>query len=328
MDSSDRSSGRSTNAAFEQGPFRLSPYATPSATREVLERHGLYTKYALGQNFLVNDDIVQKIVALADIRPADHILEVGPGIGTLTAALLQYAGHVTSIELDDDLPDVLADTLAPWRDKFTLLRMDALDVTVNDVEQLEDAPIGEISAASLPNKLVSNLPYAVAATVTLDFLQKFDRLECATIMVQKEVADRMMAKPGSKTYGAYTVKLSMYAKAVDRFPVASGNFFPPPRVESSVIRLDRRIAHDETGRELSSEELRAVCTMADAAFATRRKTLSNSCKLYFSGRPDVVERLPQIFERAHIDPRRRGETLDQREFIQMGLAYWESERRR
>ena len=325
MDSSDRSSGRSTNRASDQDLFRLSPYATPSATREVLERHGLCTKYALGQNFLVNDDIVKKIVTLADVRPADHVLEVGPGIGTLTAALLQYAGHVTSIEIDEDLPGVLADTLEPWHDRFTLLRMDALDVTVNDVEQLEDAPIGEIGAAPLPNKLVSNLPYAVAATVTLDFLQKFDCLECATIMVQREVADRMMARPGSKTYGAYTVKLSMYAEPVDRFAVAAGNFFPPPRVESSVIRLDRRVAHDETGRELASDELRAVCTMADAAFATRRKTLANSCKMYFSGRPDVVERLPQMFEQADIDPRRRGETLDQREFIKLGLVYHESE---
>ena len=164
MDSSDRSIDR------------LSPYATPSATREVLERHGLYTKYALGQNFLVNDNIVKKIIELADIRPADHVLEVGPGIGTLTAALLQYAGHVTSIEMDYDLPRVLEDTLAPWYDKFTLLGMDALDLTVNDLEQMDDAPLGGSRAENLPNKLVSNLPYAVAATVTLDYLQKLDSL--------------------------------------------------------------------------------------------------------------------------------------------------------
>ena len=111
----------------------MSPYSTPSATREVLERHGLYTKYGLGQNFLVNDDVIRKIVELADVQPADCVLEVGPGIGTLTAALLQHAAHVVSIEKDYDLPAVLADTLAPWQDRFTLLNMDALDVGAGEL---------------------------------------------------------------------------------------------------------------------------------------------------------------------------------------------------
>ena len=299
----------------QDGGGRLSPYATPSATREVLERHGLYTKYALGQNFLVNDDIVRKIVDLAELCDDDRALEVGPGIGTLTAALLQRCAHVTSIEMDYDLPGVLADTLAPWAERFTLLRMNALDLEINDFpsEQFSD----------LPNKLVSNLPYAVAATVTLDYFQRFDFLESATVMVQREVAERMMAVPGTKAYGAYTAKLSMYAQAVGHFPVAPGNFFPPPHVDSTVIRLDRAPAHDETGRELETDELRAVCTMADAAFTNRRKTLANSCKMYFADRPDVVAMLPELFEQADIDPRRRGETLAQREFVQLGLAYHE-----
>ena len=215
-------------------PARLSPYATPSATREVLERHGLYTKYALGQNFLVNDDVVRKIVQLADMQSTDHLLEVGPGIGTLTAALLQHAGHVTAVEMDHDLPAVLSDTLAAWAERFTLLSMDALDVRESDFSQ---SAIAE-SVSAKPNKLVSNLPYAVAATVVLDYLQRFGFLESATVMVQKEVADRMTARPGTKAYGAYTVKLSLYAKPAGRFPVAPGNFFPPPHVESAVLRVD------------------------------------------------------------------------------------------
>ena len=291
---------------------RLSPYATPSATREVLERHGLYTKYALGQNFLVNDDVVRKIIDLADVCERDHVLEVGPGIGTLTAALLQRAGHVTSIEMDHDLPAVLQDTLAPWLDHFTLLEMDGLDVRRE-----------HLGHDAFPNKLVSNLPYAVAATIVLDYLQRFDFLESATIMVQKEVADRMMAQPGTKTYGAYTVKLGLFAQPGGRFSVAPGNFFPPPHVESAVIRLNRSIACDDTGAPLSAGELAATCTMADAAFATRRKTLANSCKTYFAGtaRPDQpAPNLPELFERAEIDPRRRGETLAQAEFIRLGKA--------
>ena len=224
-------------------PSRFSPYATPSATREVLERHGLYTKYALGQNFLVNDAVVGKIVDLADLCEDDFVLEVGPGIGTLTAALLKRCGCVMSVEKDGDLPNVLGDTLSDWLDSFSLLQMDALDLTSNDLDQARVAA-GWDDAAAFPNKLVSNLPYAVAATVVLDYLQRFDFLDSATVMVQKEVADRMTARPGSKTYGAYTVKLSMYARHVSHFPVSPGSFFPPPRVESTVIRLDRACAHD------------------------------------------------------------------------------------
>ena len=291
---------------------RLSPLATPSATRAVLERHGLYTKYALGQNFLVNDDIVKKIVALADVGPSDRILEVGPGIGTLTAALLQHAAHVTAIEKDADLPAVLADTLAPWADKFTLVRKDALDLEERDFA----------AASALPNKLVSNLPYAVAATVVLDCFQKFPFLESATVMVQKEVADRMMAKPGTKAYGAYTVKLGLFAQPAGRFPVSPGNFFPPPHVESAVLRLDRAELCDETGAPVSDVVRDAACIMADAAFANRRKTLANSCKTYFAGLGErgaqTVEALPTLFEQAGIDPKRRGETLTQQEFIRLG----------
>lgn len=297
---------------------RLSPYSTPSATREVLERHGLYTKYALGQNFLVNDDIVKRIVDLADLQPADHVLEVGPGIGTLTAVLLQRAGHVTSIEADHDLPAVLADTLAPWAGRFTLLEMDALQLRREHLEAASASVSAVSPAPAFPNKLVSNLPYAVAATVALGYLQRFDQLDSATVMVQKEVADRMTAKPGSKTYGAYTVKLSLFAQPVGRFAVSAGNFFPPPHVESAVLRLDRTIACGDDGAPLSPDELAAACTMADAAFATRRKTIANSCKTFFSSNPEIQASLPRLFENAGIDQRRRGETLSQAEFIRLG----------
>lgn len=278
---------------------RLSPLSTPSATREVLERHGLFTKYALGQNFLVNDDVIRKILELADVRPTDRVLEVGPGIGTLTAALLPRVSQVVAIEKDPDLPPVLDDTLAQWLDRFTLIQADALDIGLGDL------------SAPLPTKLVSNLPYAVAATVVLDYLQRFDFLESATVMVQKEVADRMMARPGTKEYGAYTVKLAMFAQPADRFPVAPGNFFPPPHVESAVLRLDR-IDPPEYADE--------ICEMADAAFATRRKTIANSCKSHFANNPSMLADLPGIFEQAGIDPRRRGETLSRDEFIELGRA--------
>ena len=357
MVSSEKLSPCKTPSATHE---RLSPYATPSATREVLERHGLFTKYALGQNFLVNDDVVRKIMDLADVNATDHILEVGPGIGTLTAALLQRAGRVTSIEMDHDLPAVLQDTLSPWLDRFTLLEMDGLDVRREHLEQAANTrvdtqtqgellPVDErqmqtesqtqdeqqaqlkpqvqskLQESCLPNKLVSNLPYAVAATIVLDYLQRFDFLESATVMVQKEVADRMMAQPGTKAYGAYTVKLSLFAQAAGRFSVAPGNFFPPPHVESAVVRLDRTTVLDDEGSPLSAQELMAACTMADAAFATRRKTLANSCKTYFSSSPELAALLPEFFEQADIDPRRRGETLTRAEFVRLGKALTRAE---
>lgn len=293
---------------------KLSPLASVSETRAVLSAHGLSTKYSLGQNFLINDAILQKIIALAEVAPDDYVLEVGPGIGTLTIALLKHAGRVVSVERDTDLPAVLAETLAPWSDSFALVQKDALDLEVSDV----------LNNAAVPNKLVANLPYAVAATIVLDYFEHFDFLESATIMVQKEVADRMAASPGSKNYGAYTVKLRLFAEPAGRFSVGPGNFFPPPRVESAVLRLNRRPLFDDAGEPLSAETLKATCTMADAAFASRRKTLSNSCKTYFASRGasdvPVAEVLPQLFKHAGIDPKRRGETLELPEFIRLGKA--------
>lgn len=289
----------------------LSTLASLAATREVLADHGLTAKYSLGQNFLVNDAIVQKIVALAELDGADRVLEIGPGIGTLTMALLKGAAHVTSIERDADLPAVLEETLAPWWDKFTLIQKDALDLQLSD-----------LNTQAMPTKLVANLPYAVAATVVLDYFQRIDSLQSATVMVQKEVADRMAAEPGTKNYGAYTVKLRLYAQPAGRFPVSPNNFFPPPRVDSAVIRLNRRPVTDASGAPLDANVVRAACTMADAAFASRRKTLSNSCKTYFAGRGAqggaVAQHLPELFERASIDPKRRGETLSLAEFVQLG----------
>ena len=327
---------------------RYSPLSTPSATREVLERHGLYTKYGLGQNFLVSDDVIRKILELANVQPGDRVLEVGPGIGTLTAALLPRVAHVVAIEKDADLPAVLDDTLEPWADRFTLVAGDALNISREGVAVIGGAPtqgdhgsaasascvegergvvqpsrqeerpgceargLGRNGSDNLPNKLVSNLPYAVAATVVLDYLQRFDFLESMTVMVQKEVADRMTARPGTKAYGAYTVKLSLFAQPAGRFAVAPGNFFPPPHVESAVLRLDRIEAPAHAS---------AICTMADAAFATRRKTIANSCKTYFSCSPEMQEALPSVFEVADIDPRRRGESLTREEFIRLGNAF-------
>ena len=285
---------------------KLSNLASVSETRAVLERHGLMTKKALGQHFLINDGVVARICALAELGLDDRVIEVGPGIGTLTVALLQRAGAVVAVERDADLPPVLAETTAAWADRFTLIEGDALEI---EPEQLP----------FLPNKLVSNLPYAVAATIVLDYFERLPGLESQTIMVQAEVADRMCAQPGKKNYGAYTVKLGLLSKPAGRFGVSGGNFFPPPRVKSAVVRLDRR---DDV---VPPELLRATMTMADAAFANRRKTIANSIKTYFANPQTSDEgrraRVSELLERAQVSPSARGESLEQDAFIALGRAY-------
>lgn len=285
---------------------KLSYLASVAQTRAVLEQHGLMTKKALGQHFLINDGVVARICDLAELCAADQVIEIGPGIGTLTVALLQRAGRVVAVERDADLPAVLAQTCARWGDSFDLIQADALGVGPGDVP-------------FCPNKLVSNLPYAVAATIVLDYFERFESLTSQTVMVQAEVADRMCAEVGTKNYGAYTVKLGLLAQANGRFSVAEGNFFPPPRVKSAVIRLDR-VDHG-----LDAALLRATMTMADAAFATRRKTIANSCKTYFSN-PQTADaslgaRIPELLECAGVDPRTRGESLERERFVDLGRAY-------
>ncbi len=287
---------------------KLSYLASTSETRRVLDQFGLMTKKALGQHFLINDGVVRRICDLADVNDQDDVLEVGPGIGTLSVALLSCVRELVAIERDPDLVDVLAQTCAQWQDKFTLISADALDVASDDL------PLQ-------PHKLVSNLPYAVAATVVLHYFEQFPSIQSQTIMVQAEVADRMCAQPGSKNYGAYTVKLGLFAHTAGRFSVSESNFFPPPRVKSAVIRLDRH-----SSQLCLEDSLRdAVILMADAAFATRRKTIVNSMKAYFSNPQtackDIIPYLGDVLEVAGISPKTRGETLEQQQFIALGSAY-------
>ncbi|MCL1798044.1 MAG: 16S rRNA (adenine(1518)-N(6)/adenine(1519)-N(6))-dimethyltransferase RsmA [Eggerthellaceae bacterium] len=306
---------------------KLSFLTSVATTRAVLETYGLATKKALGQHFLISDGVVKRICDVAALHPQDKVLEVGPGIGTLTIALLQKAASVVAVERDSDLIAVLADTCAAYGENLTVLNQDALNLSETDLP-------------FLPNKFVANLPYAVAATLVLDFFERFSSLESATVMVQSEVADRMCAKPSTKTYGSYTVKLSLFARPTDRFTVGAQNFFPPPRVDSAVLRLDRCRPQDAEGVSLSAEVVQATAMMADAAFANRRKTILNSCKSYFEARtqkagaskdfkefkgasstsqPSLTETLEELFEQAGIDPKRRGETLSTADFIRLGL---------
>ncbi|MGV8083504.1 MAG: 16S rRNA (adenine(1518)-N(6)/adenine(1519)-N(6))-dimethyltransferase RsmA [Coriobacteriia bacterium] len=278
-----------------------SPLATPSATRAVLAKHGLATKKALGQHFLVDDNIIGRILALADVQPDDVVLEVGPGIGTLTVALCRQAGAVVAVERDADLLPVLAETAADCP-RLSVLNADALSVTAEQIAE----PFGP------PVALVANLPYAVAATVVLRFFETLPALSSATVMVQSEVAARMAARPGSKDYGAYTVKLRLIAEPAGTFAVARTCFLPPPRVDSAVLRLVRKpLAED---KQLLADAFRVV----DAAFAQRRKQIRNSLKATLHASAEVVD---AALAEAHIDGSVRAETLAPERYLVLAAAF-------
>ena len=306
----------------EHASHQTSWLANQRATKETLERFGLATKYRLGQNFLVQDHVIEKIVQLAEVQPTDVIVEVGPGLGTLTVALLDRARAVCSLEADSELEQVLAVTCKePHPDSFALVMGDALAITPQKLADAYSAlpavAQSAIPVAPMPTKFVSNLPYQVAATLILKFFQELPSLERAVVMVQAEVADRISAKPSTKAYGAYTAKLSLFAQVTGRFEVGPGNFMPPPRVNSAVVRLDRTQARNPvTSKLLSEEELLHTMSVIDAAFAQRRKTIRNS----MSASGFDKDKLDQAFLATGIAPTARAEVLTSQDFICLAAA--------
>lgn len=306
----------------EHASHQISWLANQRATKKTLERFGLATKYRLGQNFLVRDHVIEKIVQLAEVQPTDVIVEVGPGLGTLTVALLDRARAVCSLEADSELEQVLAETCKePHPDSFVLVMGDALAITPQKLAEaygtLPAVTQSAAPSAPMPTKFVSNLPYQVAATLILKFFQELPSLERAVVMVQAEVADRIAAKPSTKAYGAYTAKLSLFAQVTGRFEVGPGNFMPPPRVNSAVVRLDRTQARNPvTSKLLSEEELLHTMRVIDAAFAQRRKTIRNS----MSASGFDKDKLDQAFLATGIAPTVRAEVLTSQDFICLAAA--------
>lgn len=271
--------------------------ASPSATRDVLERHGFYTKHRLGQNFLVSDNVITRIVSLAELSADDVVLEVGPGIGTLTVALLPRASRVVAVEADHKLEPVLAETCAQDSDKLDIVWGDAL-------RQVPDG------LPAMPTAFVSNLPYQVAATIILQAFETMPTLRRAVVMVQAEVADRIAAQPGTKAYGAYTAKLALWGRVSGRFEVGPGNFMPPPHVDSAVVRIDR------VDTSLDAATIAATSRVIDTAFAQRRKTIRNS----MSSQGFEKAALDDAFEACGISPTCRAETLAPVDFVRLAAA--------
>ena len=272
-----------------------SPLASLHATRELLEEFGLATKHRLGQNFLVDNHVIERICELAELDGSERVLEVGPGIGTLTLALLQEAARVVSIEADAELEPVL-DAHAADYGNFSYIMGDALKVTPAAIAT---------AAGGDPTVFVANLPYNVAATIILQFFETMPSLKRAVVMVQKEVADRIAATPGNKTYGGYTAKLALYGEVTGRFEVPPRCFMPAPHVDSAVVRIDRV---DGVAGGIDPHE---VVRVIDAAFAQRRKTIRNS--MSSNGFDKAV--LDPALVAAGIAPTTRAETLSVDDFV-------------
>lgn len=277
--------------------------ATPQATLEVIKKFGLRLEKSLGQHFLIDQNILNKTIDAASLTKDDVVVEVGPGIGTLTQALAQKAGTVIAIELSRRLQPALDYTLGKYNN-VNIVFADALSV------DLRSLPNG----LPVPNKLVSNLPYQIATPLLATYLDKFAELSLYVVMIQKEVADRIVAKPATSEYGSFSVKAQFYAD-VDRIAVVSKNvFIPPPEVSSAIVRMKRL---PEPRVNVVSREL--FFKVVKAAFWQRRKTIKNSLQ----GSPELrfsPEEIARALSEAGIDARRRGETLSIKEFASLTNA--------
>ncbi|MGP3972367.1 16S rRNA (adenine(1518)-N(6)/adenine(1519)-N(6))-dimethyltransferase RsmA [Streptomyces sp. 6N223] len=274
----------------------------PSDVRELAAALRLTPTKQLGQNFVIDANTIRRIARAAEIGEDDTVLEVGPGLGSLTLALLARAAHLTAVEIDDTLAAALPATVAarmPERaDRFTLVHADALRLTP---DALPGPP---------PRVLVANLPYNVAVPVLLHLLAGFPSLQRALVMVQSEVADRLAAPPGTRTYGVPSVKAAWYAHARRAGSVGRTVFWPAPNVDSGLVALTRR----EPPRTTAARE--DVFAVVDAAFAQRRKTL-RAALAPWAGSPAAAE---AACAAAGVSPQARGETLTIEDFARLAEA--------
>lgn len=262
-------------------------------TREVVEKHEFRFSKSLGQNFLVDETVLEDILNSAEVNKDDMVIEIGPGVGTLTRELLKRARKVVAIELDSRLIGILEDELSDF-DNFTLINKDALKV---DFKEL----IGDEKSV----KIVANLPYYVTTPIISKLLTEEYKFKSLTIMIQKEVAERMAASPGNKDYGALSLLAQYYCNTEIVRRVSPNSFIPRPKVDSIVIKLEKL-----SEPKVKVEDEKLFFSLVRAAFNMRRKTLWNATKT-LGFEKEVME---QIYSESEIDPKRRGETLSLQEF--------------
>ncbi|HET7139588.1 MAG TPA: 16S rRNA (adenine(1518)-N(6)/adenine(1519)-N(6))-dimethyltransferase RsmA [Arthrobacter sp.] len=275
------------------------PLFGASDIRRLAEEIGIRPTKTLGQNFVIDGNTIRRIVSVANIGPAETVLEVGPGLGSLTLGLLDAAQTVVAVEIDPVLAAKLPETVRAWRPEaagsFHLVQADAMKVTSLPVE---------------PTAIVANLPYNVAVPVVLHLLQYFPSLQHGLVMVQDEVADRLAAGPGSKTYGVPSVKAAWYSSMRKAGVIGMNVFWPAPKIQSGLVAFTRREPPVTTA---TREQVFAVI---DAAFAQRRKTLRAALAGWAGGAPEAERCLIA----AGVDPTARGEVIDIHAFARIAEA--------
>lgn len=272
----------------------------PVEIRALAEKLDIVPTKKLGQNFLHDPNTIRRIVAAAELDPTDRVLEVGPGLGSLTLGLVEAVGEVTAVEIDSrlaaQLPDTVDERASEYVHRLRVVEKDALRVTGSDVTE--------------PTALVANLPYNVAVPVLLHLLETFPSIRRVLVMVQLEVADRLAAQPGSKVYGVPSVKAGFYGKVSKAGTIGKNVFWPAPNIESGLVRID---VFEDAPWPVTDESRAKVWPVIDAAFAQRRKTLRAALSGHFGSGAAAEEAL----RAADIDPKQRGEKLAVEDFVRL-----------
>lgn len=287
----------------------LEKIANPKNTRAVIEKYGFAFQKRFGQNFLIDLNILSRIVSGSNLTGEDVVVEIGPGIGSLTQVLAEAAKQVIAIEIDKKLIPILEDTLSEYKN-IVLINEDVLKVDMAELVQKYNN--------GKPVKVIANLPYYITTPIIMGLFENHVPVHSITVMVQKEVAQRMQAKPGSKDYGALTLAVQYYSDPEILTHVSPGCFMPPPKVGSSVIQLVHR-----QERRLEDEKEQLLFRLIRAAFNQRRKTLMNG----LCNEPSLnltKEGLEQVLSDMGLDLRIRGEVLSLEQFIELTEKIHES----
>ena len=284
--------------------MRIADY---SVTKAVLERHGFTFKKSFGQNFLTDTNILQKIVDTAEVDDQVNVIEIGPGIGALTEFLAERAAEVMAFEIDHRLVPILADTLRDF-DNVTVVNEDILKV---DLAQ----HIQNFKNPDLPIKVVANLPYYITTPILMHLIESGIPFSEFVVMMQKEVADRISAKPNTKAYGSLSIAVQYYMTAKVAFIVPRTVFVPAPNVDSAILKMVRR---PEPAVAVEDESF--FFKVSKASFTHRRKTLWNNLTGYFGKSEEVKDKLTKALDQAGLSPSVRGEALSLAEFASLADA--------
>ncbi|CAM2908850.1 MULTISPECIES: 16S rRNA (adenine(1518)-N(6)/adenine(1519)-N(6))-dimethyltransferase RsmA [Staphylococcus] len=278
--------------------------ATPSRTRALLNQYGFNFKKSLGQNFLIDVNIIHRIIDASGIDVTTGVIEIGPGMGSLTEQLAKKAKHVLAFEIDQRLIPVLKDTLSPYPN-VTVINEDILKANVSEAMQTHLSECEKIM-------VVANLPYYITTPILLRLLEQDLNIDGYVVMMQKEVGERLNAQVGSKAYGSLSIVTQYYTKTSKVLTVPKTVFMPPPNVDSIVVKLMKR---QSPLVEVKNEQ--AFFKMAKGAFSQRRKTIFNNYQNLFDDGKAQRNEILQWLEKAGIDPKRRGETLSIQEYARL-----------